>query len=124
VRVDRDLAGGHQQRVPIGRRLRDSLRADHGIGAGPVVDDHGLPHQPAHVLAEQPRCDVVAAAGGEGNDDLDILIRVRILRRARAGQSASGNHHRAHVPHYFLQSLHWFSPCEVLKPRYNRDLKL
>ena len=43
ARVDGKRARCHQQRVTVGRRLRHRLRADHAIGARPVLDNKRLP---------------------------------------------------------------------------------
>jgi hypothetical protein len=64
----------HEQRVAVGRRLRRRLRADDGVGAGPVFDHHRLSPILAHGLADQARHDVAWTAGGEGHDHPDRPI--------------------------------------------------
>jgi hypothetical protein len=42
ARIDHERARRHQDRVTVGRRFGDRLRADHAVGAGPVLDHEGL----------------------------------------------------------------------------------
>src|SRR5262249_26722828 len=75
-----------QQRVAVRRGLGESARPDATGGARAVLDHELLAERAPHVLAEQPRQDVVAAAGREWHDDGDrpdwIGLRDRRGRRA------------------------------------------
>jgi hypothetical protein len=63
VRVDDHRAvEAQQQRVAIGRRLGDLLRADVAARAGPVLDHELLLERIAERLRQQPRIDVGPAA--------------------------------------------------------------
>src|SRR5215469_14584344 len=55
---------GEQQRVAVGRTLRDLPRADRAGGAAAAVLDHdGLPERRAHPVGDGARHDVVGPAG-------------------------------------------------------------
>ena len=66
VEVDR-----HQQRVAVGRGLRDLLGAEHGVGAGAIFDHDRLSPILAHFLADHAGEHVGWSAGREWHDDLD-----------------------------------------------------
>jgi len=68
-------AGREQQRVAIGRRLRDPGVADHPARAGPVVDQHRLAGALRKLLGIGARDGVGVAAGRIGDDDGDRLRR-------------------------------------------------
>ncbi len=86
--IDRDLARrGHQQGVTVGRRLRDRVGGDHRAGAGAVLDDDRLSERRFHRLAQQPRHDVDAAAGGIADKDADRMVGICRL--------CAGGEHRA-----------------------------
>src|SRR5213079_1507345 len=74
---------GEEKRVAVGRRLRRELRADRAAGAGPVVDDDRLAKLRADLLRDRARHGVVAAAGREGDDQVDRLRRVLSERERR-----------------------------------------
>ena len=75
----------HHQRVAVGLRLRDQLRAEIGVGAG-AVDHHEALAEPARQpVGEHARQHVGAAAGGERHHDLDRARGVLVLgQRGRA----------------------------------------
>ncbi len=60
--------GGAEQRVAVGRRLRRGLRADKGVAAGPVLDDHRLAERLRQLRGQRARKRVVERAGREGDD--------------------------------------------------------
>ena len=77
-----DLSGGaEQQRVAIGGGADHGHGADLPGGAGAVFHDDGLGERGAQWLGQQARHDVHAAAGREGDDD---------VQRARLGAGGSG----------------------------------
>jgi hypothetical protein len=70
---------GHEQRVAVGRRGGDGLRADAARGAGAVVHHHWLAPFLAQPVRDQACSEVVASAGRVGDDDADGPGRV-VLR--------------------------------------------
>jgi hypothetical protein len=66
----------HQQRVAVGRRSGDLLRADHSAGAGPVLDHEGLLEILLHGIAEYAGRHVRRTPGPERNDDPDRPRRI------------------------------------------------
>jgi len=54
--------------------------------AWPVLDHHGLAEALSHLLAEQPRHGVDAAAGRERDDDLDRARRIILGERPGHGR--------------------------------------
>jgi len=67
----------------VGRRAGDLQPADGAARAGLVVDHHRLPELLAELLGHDAREDVAGAAGREGDDDLDRLVRPLRERRQR-----------------------------------------
>ena len=61
----------HQERVAVGRRFDDFLRADHAAGAGAVLDHDRLAELLLQHVADQARRHVGGPSGAEGNDDPD-----------------------------------------------------
>ena len=53
------------QGVAVGRRLGDGARPDGTAGPGAVLDHELLAERLAHMLGDEPRQNIVAAAGGE-----------------------------------------------------------
>ena len=108
-RVRRQRA--HQDRVAVGRRLRDEVGADVAARAGPVVDDNALAPVLARLLRDGAADDVERSAGRKGDDELHRPVRIgrgglragvrcRQATRARAAaamdeqKSESGDHRR------------------------------
>ena len=60
-----------QERIAIGRGLGDEIVAEHGAAAGPVVHDDRLAQRLASAFGGGAAEQVVGAAGGEGNDEVD-----------------------------------------------------
>ena len=83
-RIDRLRADrAHQQRVAVGRRLRDEVGAEVAAGTRLVVDDEGLAERLAELRRERARQDVGGAAGRERHDDADRLRGPGAGRRRR-----------------------------------------
>ena len=82
ARVDGErTAIGQQDRVAVGRGLRDRIDAHDAVRARLVLDDDRLAHLLAHLLRERARGEVGRAAG-KRHDELDRAVRVwRCLRR-------------------------------------------
>ena len=70
------------ERVAVGRGLRDLARRDRAARAALVLDHDLLAERPAHLLGDDARHHVVAAAGGVGNDQGDRPRRIVLRRRA------------------------------------------
>src|SRR4030095_14017291 len=68
--------GRDEYHVAIGRRLGDQLRGNETGGARTVVDDDRLLGQRAELLTQRARQLVGGAAGREGHDQRDLLVRV------------------------------------------------
>ena len=75
----------HQQCVAIGRRLGHGTRTDGGARPGAVVDDHALPQQVAHLLADQPAQHVGGATRRKRDHERDRLGRERTVLRHGGG---------------------------------------
>ena len=85
-------AGMHQQnRVAVGRCLRDASGADRAAGAERVLDDDVLVERRLHGHADQARDGIARAAGRERHDDGDGFRLGEVLRHggARRGQGRS-----------------------------------
>ena len=89
--VDRVRHGGEQQRVAVGRGADHGLGADIAAGAGAVFDHEGLPEPLVEPLADQPRRDVDAAAGGKTGNDAHrpgrVILRRGGMRKRRRGEA-------------------------------------
>ena len=82
-RIDRVRAGAAEaERVAVGRGLRDLARRDRAAGAALVLDHDLLAERLAHLLGDDARHHVVAAAGGVRNDQGDRPRRIVLRRRA------------------------------------------
>ena len=60
-----------KQRVPVRGRTLHFHRADHAVGAGPVLDQHGLTQAVLQLGPQLARQQVGAAARRKGDDDGD-----------------------------------------------------
>jgi hypothetical protein len=78
-RCDREAAGGCEQRVTVRRRGGDCSVGHHASCARPVLDDKRASERFGEFLCEEPRLNVVAAAGRLAYYDADRLRR--IIRR-------------------------------------------
>ena len=84
VGVHRDALGGELQRVSVGRGLRDKGRRDAGIGARPVLRNHGNLEQPLHLRRQRARGKIDGRTGSGADNHADRLIGIgRSLRRRR-----------------------------------------
>ncbi len=82
--VERERAvAAHEQRVAVWRALRRGVGADVAVRAGLVLDHHRLAEGLRHFSADQARQEVVAAARGEGRDDVDRPVRIGLRRSGR-----------------------------------------
>ena len=117
--VDRGGARiGEHDRVAIGRGARAGAHGDDAVGAAAVVDHHRLAERRSELGRNDARKRVVAAAGGERNDQQDravgIVLRLRGSRdeTGNDGENSHENSHRRHstlrlslrmsVPHFSL----------------------
>ena len=86
-RIDRKRAGAaDHQRVAVGLGLRDLARRDGAAGAAAVLDDDLLAERLAHLVGDDARDGVVAAAGRIGHDQRDRAGRIVLRRSGAAGQ--------------------------------------
>ena len=79
-----DAGRRHQQRVAVGRRLRDRVGADIAAGARAVFHDDRLAERLRHLVADRARQHVGEPAGRERRDHADRTVGI-ILRQRRAG---------------------------------------
>jgi hypothetical protein len=77
-RCNRVVHRAHQQRVAVGLALGDEVGAERGTGAGLALDDHGLAETGCQLLGEGARQHLGGAAGREGHDEGDRLVRPRV----------------------------------------------
>ena len=83
---DHAAADGGERQAVLGGDAIDILRGLHRAGARHVLHHHGriAGDVLADVTAEQARIEVVAAAGGEADQDGDGLAAIEVLRGLRA----------------------------------------
>ena len=82
---------GEQQRVAVGRALRDEIGADVAVRAGLVLDDHRLAPDLGELRADLAREDVGGAAGRVRHDEADRLrwIGLRLNRSTEIAQAST-----------------------------------
>ena len=86
-RIDRERAGAAEhERVAVGRGLRDRARRDRAAGAAAVLDHDLLAERLAHLLGDDARHHVVAAAGRVGHDQRDRPVGIVLRRGRRCGR--------------------------------------
>ena len=94
-RIDRVRAGAAEaERVAVGRGLRDLARRDRAARAALVLDHDLLAERLAHLLGDDARHHVVAAAGRIRDDQRDRPRRIVLrggARRCEQGEAESGN---------------------------------
>ena len=74
---DRHLPGGaDQHRVAVGRLTRGEFGGDAAAGADPVFDDRGRAGILLKFLHDQASEQIVAAAGGKADDEMDRPARI------------------------------------------------
>src|SRR5215510_6000091 len=66
---------GNADRVAVGRRLGDRIRADIAAGTGTILDHNLLAEIPAELLRYNARNDVGAGSSREGDDQADRALR-------------------------------------------------
>jgi hypothetical protein len=77
VRIDRDQAVlAQQQRVTVGRRLRDQVAGDVAVGARMIVDDDRHGENLGKLLADDACGNIGSAAGWDRHDHLDSPRRI------------------------------------------------
>ena len=86
----------NQKRVAICNGFRHVVGCHYGARARLVLDDHGLAEVLGQFLGEDARNDVVAAAGGKADNDVDRPCRIscRIILRCGGldGNKQTRNH--------------------------------
>ena len=91
--VDVRAAVAVQERVAVGRRLRDAVAAHHAAGAADVLDDHLLPEIFRQPRRHDARGGVDRTAGGERHHQRHRTRRP--LLRQRGGRQQSTGERRA-----------------------------
>ena len=93
-RIDRVRRTRKQERVAVRSRTHDGLGGDIAAGARPVLDHEWLAEPLGQPLTDQPREDVVRAAGSKTDDDAHRPgrpgLRPRQPRNRRECGSRSG----------------------------------
>jgi hypothetical protein len=85
-RIDGVVDADQQQRMAIRRSMRDHLGGDVGAGAGPILDDEGLPQTLRQPLTDQSRMDVAHTPRRSANDQVHRPCRIGLRPRdARQG---------------------------------------
>ena len=77
---DQRTGAAEQDRVAVGRSMRDGHRADRAAGAALVLDIDGAAERRLDVLGPQPRHRIIDAARRKGNDELDGAVGILRLR--------------------------------------------
>ena len=88
-RVDGERAAiGQQQRVAVGRRLRDDVDAERRRSRPACCRRRSTGPSLAHLLRERARGEVGCPAWREGHDETDRLRRIRLRESARRRERA------------------------------------
>ena len=77
-----------QNGVAVRLRLGDQAGADGLRGAGPVLDDDGLPDLLRHLIEYHPRQDVGGAARGQRDDHTHDLLARPLLSVPGIGEAS------------------------------------
>jgi hypothetical protein len=86
-RIDRERAGAAEtERIAVGRGFRDLARRDRAAGAALVLDHDLLAERAAHLLGDDARHQVIAAAGRVGNHQRDRPRRIVLARGRHRGE--------------------------------------
>jgi len=80
----------HQERIAIGLGMSHQARADHGAGAGFVLDDNWLADAFLELLPDQTRQDLGRTTGRVRNDDGDRLGRIVVCAHGLRAASYDG----------------------------------
>ena len=93
-RISERPVGAQQQRIAIGRRLRDRIGADHAARPGAVFHNDRLAQERRHAFANHARLKIRRSAGRERHDDADGPIREGragwARQQGKAGQGKRG----------------------------------
>ena len=132
-RIDDERIHRNEERIAVGRGLRDVVEADHARGAGLVVHDHRLRHALGELFREDARQHVHARPGGKRHDHADQFRADRVataggLRPGRAAgnrqqrQSGQGPLHPLNIYIIIVRSLmsssDHQSPADASRPRH------
>jgi len=94
-----------QDGAAVGRRFRDRVSRNIAAGARTVLDDHRLAEGFAELGAEHAGKHVDGAAGDEGDDDADRLVRISL------GNGAAGIKRERRERKREAQPFHRIAPC-------------
>ena len=84
--------------VSVRRRLENRVRADVARRARPILHRHRLAELVAQLVGDDAGEQVGAAAGREGDDDLERLGRKRLRESRRADERNESEQKNAHMP--------------------------
>ena len=87
--IERVAGGDDDQRVAVGRRLRQRFRGDDAAGAGAVLDHDRLAPALRQFVAERARHDVDRAAGRIWHQDADRARGEGVLGERTCGMMSS-----------------------------------
>ncbi len=88
-RVEHDVAQAADQKgVAVGGFAGDELGADHGAGAGLVLDHHALAEPLSERVRDGAPDDIVGTAGPDRHDDSDRLVGIALREGGVGGESA------------------------------------
>jgi len=89
--MDRERSGRREQQRVIVIGIDERGDRHDAVGAGPVLDHHGLPPPLGQPIRKKPRADVRSGSGPERNDEPDRTLRpaLRVRDRER-GQKGGG----------------------------------
>ncbi len=109
--------GRHQQRVAVGLRFGDLVRAQRRAGAGLVLDNHGGGKTVLELVGDQSAKQIGGSSGGVRHDHLDGpagIGRLGPRRNAREPDqpTASRNHFPARQRHAVLPRVVFLICCE------------
>jgi hypothetical protein len=90
-----------KQRVAVGLRLGDNLRAEVLCGAGPVLDNHRLAPFERELVSNDARQSIGRGTRRKRHDDLDHSAGIDLRRCARATQHGRQRHPKMQLSHGF-----------------------
>jgi len=90
------IPSANQKRVAISNGFRHVVGCHYGAGARLVLDDHGLDEVLGQFLGEDARNDVVAAAGGKADNNVDRPRRISCGIVFRRGGASGKEQARSH----------------------------
>src|SRR6185437_8599632 len=98
------------ERVAVGRGMRDAADADAAGRAGDVLDDERLAQRPAHMVAHDARQSVDRAAGRKGRDQGDRPRRIGV-RPCEVSEDRQGGGARGQLQHIAARQFHETPLC-------------